>query len=45
MADSLKTLYLEKAVPKLKEQFGYTNPHQIPKLSKTTVDRYLRELR
>ncbi|MEL7333208.1 MAG: 50S ribosomal protein L5 [Cyanobacteria bacterium J06560_2] len=43
MADSLKTLYLEKAVPKLKEQFGYTNPHQIPKLAKVTVNRGLGE--
>ncbi|MEM9150603.1 MAG: 50S ribosomal protein L5 [Cyanobacteria bacterium P01_F01_bin.3] len=43
MADSLKTLYLEKAVPKLKEQFGYTNPHQIPKLTKITVNRGLGE--
>lgn len=43
MADSLKTLYLEKVVPKLKEEFGYTNPHQIPKLSKVTVNRGLGE--
>ncbi len=43
MADSLKTLYLEKAVPKLKEQFGYTNPHQLPKLAKITVNRGLGE--
>ncbi|MEM9946319.1 MAG: 50S ribosomal protein L5 [Cyanobacteria bacterium P01_D01_bin.36] len=43
MADSLKTLYLEKAVPKLTEQFGYTNPHQIPKLAKVTVNRGLGE--
>ncbi|MEO1686245.1 MAG: 50S ribosomal protein L5, partial [Cyanobacteria bacterium J06631_12] len=43
MPDSLKTTYLEKVVPKLKEQFGYTNPHQIPKLSKVTVNRGLGE--
>lgn len=43
MADSLKTLYLEKVVPKLKEEFGYTNPHQIPKLAKVTVNRGLGE--
>ena len=43
MADSLKTLYMEKAVPKLTEQFGYTNPHQIPKLAKITVNRGLGE--
>ncbi|MFK8183556.1 MAG: 50S ribosomal protein L5 [Phormidesmis sp.] len=43
MADSLKTLYLEKVVPKLKEEFGYTNPHQVPKISKVTVNRGLGE--
>ena len=43
MADSLKTLYLEKVTPKLKEQFGYTNPHQLPKLAKVTVNRGLGE--
>ena len=43
MADSLKTLYLEKVAPKLKEQFGYTNPHQVPKLLKVTVNRGLGE--
>ena len=43
MAASLKTLYMEKAVPKLTEQFGYTNPHQIPKLAKITVNRGLGE--
>jgi len=43
MADSLKTLYLEKVVPKLTEEFGYTNPHQIPKLAKVTVNRGLGE--
>jgi len=43
MADSLKTLYMEKVVPKLTEQFGYTNPHQLPKLAKITVNRGLGE--
>ena len=43
MADSLKTLYLEKVVPKLKEEFGYTNPHQVPKISKVTINRGLGE--
>jgi len=43
MADSLKTLYLEKVVPKLTEEFGYTNPHQVPKLTKVTVNRGLGE--
>ena len=43
MADSLKTLYQDKVVPKLKEEFGYTNPHQVPKITKVTVNRGLGE--
>lgn len=35
----LKTRYTETVVPALKEQFGYKNPHQIPKLLKITVNR------
>ncbi|MBF2002298.1 MAG: 50S ribosomal protein L5 [Synechococcales cyanobacterium M58_A2018_015] len=43
MAERLKTLYQEKVVPKLMEQFQYTNPHQVPKLVKVTVNRGLGE--
>ena len=43
MTDSLKTLYKEKVVPKLIEQFQYDNPHQVPKLVKVTVNRGLGE--
>jgi large subunit ribosomal protein L5 len=43
MAERLKTIYQETIVPKLKEQFGYTNIHQIPKLHKITVNRGLGE--
>lgn len=43
MADSLKTLYNEKVVPKLMEQFKYENIHQVPKLVKVTVNRGLGE--
>lgn len=43
MTERLKTLYLETIVPKLKEQFGYTNIHQVPKLVKITVNRGLGE--
>lgn len=43
MAERLKTIYQETIVPKLKEQFGYTNIHQIPKLYKITVNRGLGE--
>lgn len=39
MADRLKILYGEKIVPKLMEQFNYTNIHQVPKLVKVTVNR------
>ncbi|GAB4195466.1 MAG: 50S ribosomal protein L5 [Coleofasciculaceae cyanobacterium] len=43
MTERLKTLYQETIVPKLKEQFGYTNIHQVPKLVKVTVNRGLGE--
>jgi large subunit ribosomal protein L5 len=43
MTDSLKTLYNEKVVPKLIEQFQYENPHQVPKLVKVTINRGLGE--
>jgi large subunit ribosomal protein L5 len=43
MADKLKNLYLEKIVPKLMEDFKYTNIHQVPKLVKVTVNRGLGE--
>jgi len=39
----LKTLYQETIVPKLKEQFSYANIHQIPKVTKITVNRGLGE--
>jgi len=43
MAQRLKTQYQETIVPKLMEQFGYTNIHQVPKLIKVTVNRGLGE--
>jgi large subunit ribosomal protein L5 len=43
MAEQLKTFYLEKVVPKLMEQFEYSNIHQVPKISKVTVNRGLGE--
>ncbi|MEO1144277.1 MAG: 50S ribosomal protein L5 [Cyanobacteria bacterium J06638_22] len=39
----LKETYLEKIVPKLMEEFQYTNIHQVPKLTKVTVNRGLGE--
>jgi large subunit ribosomal protein L5 len=40
---TLKHRYETEIVPKLKEQFGYTNIHQVPKLVKVTVNRGLGE--
>ncbi|GFS38798.1 ribosomal L5P family protein [Actinidia rufa] len=34
----LKTTYLEKIVPLLKEEFNYTNIHQVPKVEKIVVN-------
>jgi large subunit ribosomal protein L5 len=30
--------YREEIVPKLREEFGYTNPHQVPALEKTVIN-------
>ncbi|MBU6228502.1 MAG: 50S ribosomal protein L5 [Cyanobacteria bacterium REEB459] len=43
MTDQLKTLYKETVVPKLIDQFKYTNIHQVPKVVKVTVNRGLGE--
>ncbi|MEY3866503.1 MAG: 50S ribosomal protein L5 [Microcoleaceae cyanobacterium] len=43
MTTRLKTVYQEKIVPKLMEDFKYTNIHQVPKLVKITVNRGLGE--
>lgn len=42
-AQRFKSLYHDKVVPKLMEQFQYTNIHQVPKLVKVTVNRGLGE--
>lgn len=39
----LKTYYQETITPKLTEQFGYTNIHQVPKVSKIVINRGLGE--
>ena len=39
----LKKIYQETIVPKLKEEFGYTNLHQVPKVIKITINRGLGE--
>jgi large subunit ribosomal protein L5 len=38
MTPTLLTEYKEKVMPALKEQFGYTNVHQIPKVDKIVVN-------
>ncbi len=43
MAEQLKEKYNKEVVPKLMEQFEYTNIHQVPKLTKVTVNRGLGE--
>lgn len=43
MTQRLKTQYKDTIVPKLMEQFGYTNIHQVPKLVKITVNRGMGE--
>ncbi|MBD2306156.1 50S ribosomal protein L5 [Chroococcidiopsis sp. FACHB-1243] len=44
MASSkLKSIYQEKIVPQLVEQFQYKNLHQVPKLVKITINRGLGE--
>ncbi len=43
MVKPLKTRYNEEIVPKLKEQFSYTNIHQVPKVVKIIINRGLGE--
>ncbi|NET15825.1 MAG: 50S ribosomal protein L5, partial [Okeania sp. SIO1H6] len=43
MAERLKSVYQEKIVPKMMEQFKYKNIHQVPKLVKVTLNRGLGE--
>lgn len=43
MVDQLKTFYFQTVVPKLMEEFKYTNIHQVPKIVKVTVNRGLGE--
>lgn len=43
MTQRLKKSYQETIAPKLKEQFGYKNNHEIPKVIKVTLNRGLGE--
>ena len=39
----LQKIYNEEITPKLKEEFGYTNPMQVPKISKVSLNMGLGE--
>ncbi|GAB4299547.1 MAG: 50S ribosomal protein L5 [Oscillatoriaceae cyanobacterium] len=43
MGQRMKSLYDETIVPKLMEQFSYSNIHQVPKVVKITINRGLGE--
>jgi large subunit ribosomal protein L5 len=43
MAQKFKTNYQQNIVPKIQEQFGFTNVQQVPKVIKITVNRGLGE--
>lgn len=43
MAKTLKEKYSEDIVPKLTEQFSFSNVHEVPKLVKITINRGLGE--
>nr|YP_010330163.1 ribosomal protein L5 [Porphyridium aerugineum]UNJ17879.1 ribosomal protein L5 [Porphyridium aerugineum] len=43
MTSNLKSIYQDKVVSSLKEKFNYQNVHQIPKLTKITINRGLGE--
>jgi large subunit ribosomal protein L5 len=43
MPKSIKARYLEEIAPKLTEQFGYSNVHQVPKVVKIIINRGLGE--
>jgi large subunit ribosomal protein L5 len=43
MAQRLKSQYQETVIPRLMQEFNYTNVHQVPKLVKVTVNRGLGE--
>ncbi len=43
MANQFKVKYQETIVPKLMEQFQYSNTHQVPKVVKVTINRGMGE--
>ena len=43
MSQTLRVYYKEKVIPSLLEQFKYKNIHEVPKITKITVNRGLGE--
>ena len=43
MSQTLRVYYREKVIPSLLEQFKYKNIHEIPKITKITINRGLGE--
>lgn len=43
MAQRFKEFYLQTIVPKLKEEFGFKNDHQVPQIEKIVINRGLNE--
>lgn len=43
MTQTLRLYYKDKVIPKLMEQFKYDNIHQVPKITKITINRGLGE--
>jgi large subunit ribosomal protein L5 len=43
MAPRLQTKYRDEIIPKLREDFGYRNPHQVPSVDKVVVNMGLGE--
>ncbi len=43
MNPRLQTRYREEVVPKLRDEFGYANPHQVPKVEKVVINMGLGE--
>jgi len=41
MSQTLRIYYKEKVIPLLLEQFKYKNIHEVPKITKITVNRGL----
>jgi len=43
MSERLKNVYLNEIVPKLMDQFNYTNKHEVPRIEKIVINRGIGE--